>query len=59
MTIKMTENIDDLIKRLRAYNEWRRGGNGEQPDPAEIGRDIDEVIELLEDLAGINAGGLT
>ena len=53
------DNIHDIIKRLRAYNEWRRGGNGEQPDPAEIGRDIDEVIELLEDLAGINAGGLT
>ena len=45
----------ELIQRLREYNEWRRSGNGEEPDPVEIGRDIDEVIDLLEDLAGINS----
>jgi hypothetical protein len=39
--------VDPLVMRLRHYNEWRRGADFEQPEPAEIGRDIDAAIELL------------
>ena len=44
-------NVEQLIARLRAFNAWRRGGDGEQPSPAIIGADIDEVIGILERLA--------
>lgn len=42
------KNLDELVMRLKRYNEWRRGAEYEQPNPAEIGRDIDEVIAILE-----------
>jgi len=38
----------ELITRLRAYQDWRRGGDGEQPDPVQLGKDLEEAIELLE-----------
>ena len=41
-------DVDPLVMRLRRYNEWRRGADFEQPEPAKIGRDIDAAIELLE-----------
>lgn len=42
--------VDPLVMRLRRYNEWRRGADFEQPEPAEIGRDIDEAIAAIEQL---------
>jgi hypothetical protein len=36
------------IKTLRYFNEWRRGGEGEQPDPKEIGIALDNAIATLE-----------
>ena len=49
-------SIDALIVRLRMYNAWRRGADIAQPDPAEIGRDIDEAIVCLEKLMVENRG---
>lgn len=36
------------IKALRAYNRWRRGGPGPQPDPVEIGRLIEWAIAVCD-----------
>ena len=33
------------------YQEWRRGGDIEPPDPKELGKVLDEVIELLKEQA--------
>jgi hypothetical protein len=33
---------------LRRYNEWRRGAATGQPDPKQLGEDIDAAILLLE-----------
>ena len=40
-------NILSLIERLRYFNDWRRGADGEQPNPEQIGRDIDAAVALL------------
>ena len=45
-----TVAVDPLVMRLRRYNEWRRGADFEQPEPAEIGRDLDEAIAAIEQL---------
>ena len=47
MTRDPTTDLQALIERLRYFNAWRRGADGDQPEPAQIGRDIDEVIALL------------
>lgn len=47
----MHSDIESLAARLRAYNEWRRGAEIEMPNPADIGRDIDAAIEVIERIA--------
>ena len=42
-----TKDIPALIERLRYFNAWRRGADGDQPDPAQIGRDIDAAVAIL------------
>ena len=42
-----TNDITELIERLRYFNAWRRGAEGEQPNPAQIGRDIDAAVAIL------------
>jgi hypothetical protein len=37
--------------RLRRFNEWRRGAELEQPEPAQIGADIDEAAAMLESMS--------
>lgn len=37
----------ELIDYLKAYQEWRRGADTEQPDPTELGEKLDIAIELL------------
>jgi len=46
-----TLDIAPLVKRLRRYNEWRRGADFAQPSPSEIGTDIDAAADLLEKMA--------
>jgi hypothetical protein len=43
-------DLNKLISRLRYFNEWRRGADCQQPDPTEIGNDIDMAIQLLSKL---------
>ncbi|MBM96039.1 MAG: hypothetical protein CMI09_09370 [Oceanospirillaceae bacterium] len=43
----MTGEIELLLGRLRRYNDWRRGADIEQPNPTELGRDIDRTVELM------------
>ena len=47
MTDLLPADIPALIERLRGYNAWRRGADGDQPDPAQIGRDIDAAVAIL------------
>ena len=43
------EELTALAKRLRVYNDWRRGYELlEQPDPAAVGHDIEDAIEVIE-----------
>ena len=32
---------------MRYFNAWPRGAEGEQPNPAQIGRDIDAAVAIL------------
>ena len=38
----------ETITILRRYNEWRRGGDIEQPGPLAVGEVIDAAIEMIE-----------
>lgn len=40
--------IQEAIKVLKDYNEWRRGGNGDLPSPKLTGEALDIAINLLE-----------
>lgn len=48
MTQMTREEIGSLVGRLREFNEWRRDGEGEMPDPRQIGIDLDRAADLLE-----------
>jgi hypothetical protein len=39
--------MNETIEYLRKYNEWRRGADTEQPDPKELGEQIDAAISAL------------
>lgn len=39
-----------LEQRLKTINKWRRGAEIEMPNPEQVGRDIDQAIELIESL---------
>lgn len=36
------------IKALKSYQNWRRDGEGPQPNPAEIGKHLDWAISVCE-----------
>jgi chromosome segregation ATPase len=49
----------DLIKNLRAYNKWRRGDEtAAMPEPADIGRWIDQACDELRFLDAVLDGGV-
>jgi hypothetical protein len=49
----------DLIKNLRAYNKWRRGDEAvKMPEPADIGRWIDQACDELRFLDAVLDGGV-
>ena len=42
------QDIEKLIKKLRRYNNWRRGAEIPMPHPQEITEMIDEAIKVLK-----------
>lgn len=42
------EELKNACELLRHFNEWRRGGDGEMPNPAEIGKALDLVLDYVE-----------
>lgn len=44
----MTITAKSCAELLRKYNGWRRGGEGLQPEPKEIGLNLDFAVEVLE-----------
>jgi hypothetical protein len=45
----------EVAKALRDYNAWRRADEDrDMPDPAELGKVIDEAVRMLELLAVIH-----
>jgi hypothetical protein len=40
--------IEEIIKRLEYYNEWRRGADTKMPRPKDIGKTIDAAIAELK-----------
>tara|TARA_R110002074_G_scaffold121968_1_gene256466 strand:- start:1376 stop:1558 length:183 start_codon:yes stop_codon:yes gene_type:complete len=46
----MRDKIKEAKELLIKYNEWRRGGEGGQPNPYELGQAIDCAIECMADI---------
>ena len=44
------KEIQDLINRLNHYNRWRRGEDLKHPDPKQLGKDLDEVLAILNEM---------
>jgi hypothetical protein len=40
---------------LRQFNDWRRGGDIEQPGPLAVGEAIDAAVEMIERLKKIES----
>jgi len=40
-------NKKEAIKILTQANEWRRGGEGDMPDPKELGLAIDFAVDYM------------
>lgn len=38
----------EVVAKLRAFNEWRRGGDIEQPGPLAVDEAIDAAVEMIE-----------
>ena len=45
------QEAERLAEVLEQYNAWRRGGDGEQPDPSKLGKEIEAAAILLRRLA--------
>ncbi len=48
------EDYKQVAERLRNFNAWRRGEDDRilQPHPAQIGRDIDIAVKIIDVVAG-------
>lgn len=44
----MNEELKKACKLLRYFQEWRRGGDGEMPNPKEMGIALDLVLDYVE-----------
>jgi len=40
--------LADTIEILTQHNKWRRGGDGDMTNPAELGRAIDNAVRVLK-----------
>jgi hypothetical protein len=45
----MNEELKKACELLRYFQEWRRGGECEQPNPQEIGKALDLVLDFVEE----------
>lgn len=45
--IAMNEELKKACELLRYFQEWRRGGDGEMPNPKEIGKALDLVLNFF------------
>ena len=45
----------EVAAKLRAFNEWRRGGDIEQPGPLAVGEAIDAAVEMIEQVGRVEA----
>lgn len=43
----MNEDLKKACELLRYYQEWRRGGSGEMPNPTEVGKALDLVLDWV------------
>lgn len=43
----MNEELKKACELLRYFQEWRRGGDGEMPNPKEIGKALDLVLNFF------------
>lgn len=44
----MNEELKNACELLRYFQKWRRGGDGEMPNPTEIGKALDLVLDWVE-----------
>ena len=42
----------EVAAKLRAFNEWRRGGDIEYPGPLAVDEAIDAAVEIIERMDG-------
>ena len=42
----------EVAAKLRAFNEWRRGGDIEYPGPLAVDEAIDAAVEMIERMEG-------
>ena len=48
-------NCAETTTILRQFNEWRRGGDIEQPGPLAVGEAIDVAVEMIERMGKMEA----
>ena len=53
----MNEELKKACELLRYYQDWRRGGDGEMPNPTEIGIALDQVLDFVEKHSNIERIG--
>lgn len=42
------EGLREAIDAIEYYNEWRRGADTEQPNPTELGKNIEIVLQAAK-----------
>jgi hypothetical protein len=45
----MNEELKKACELLRYFQDWRRGGDGEMPNPREVGKALDLVLDWVEE----------
>lgn len=53
----MNEELKKACELLRYFQEWRRGGDGDMPNPKEIGKALDSVLDYVEKHSNIERIG--
>lgn len=48
----LPSGILECAAYLRSYNDWRRGGLDSQPDPVELGVNLDFAVAVLDAMSG-------